>query len=89
MFKVSLTFRYQKEMLKMIRSKPELITLFQMKNYLLKLIEKNGNIDKFLDNKIEYKDVGIQTVTHIHPCKIVPNYSSNVWDLRRRALKQV
>ncbi|KAL6446763.1 hypothetical protein ACFW04_001295 [Cataglyphis niger] len=77
--------RYIYEALNFIRNHPEYIHLFQLHEEIEAMKSQEGITEIELQLKVRY-DRKIQTDVHILPPYIDKNYTSNVWELRQRAL---
>ncbi|KAM0730404.1 Cilia and flagella-associated protein 206 [Formica fusca] len=77
--------RYVYEALNFVRNHPEHIHLFQLHEEIEAMQSQEEITEKGLQLKIRH-DQKIQTDVHILPPYIDKDYTSNVWELRRRAL---
>ncbi|XP_070170518.1 cilia- and flagella-associated protein 206 [Polyergus mexicanus] len=78
--------RYVYEALNFVRNHPEHIHLFQLHEEIEAMQSQEEITEKGLQLKVRH-DQKIQTDVHILPPYIDKDYTSNVWELRRRALR--
>ncbi|XP_072759801.1 cilia- and flagella-associated protein 206 [Anoplolepis gracilipes] len=78
--------RYVYEALSFVRNHPEYIHLFQLHEEIEAMQSQEELTEKGLQLKVRHNQK-IQTDVHILPPYIDKNYTSNVWELKRRALR--